>query len=138
MRLAGVGLGAVGAVQLYRAHQAEQRANEILAIVGDPNAQRASGPVQGGGSATLVVSGPRGVLVTSDVSALPQDRIYQLWVIRSGQASSAGLGPGGTAAAGSWTHLVEGLRSGDQVAMSVEPDGGSTQPTTQPVAVLRA
>jgi hypothetical protein len=33
---------------------------------------------------------------------------------------------------------VDGVRPGDSVAISVEPRGGSVQPTTTPIAVLRA
>jgi len=136
--LAGAGLGAVGLVQLHEARQAQQQADRILAIVGDPNAQRISGPVAGRGSATVVVAGDRGVVVTEGVSGLPADRTYQLWLVRPDQTVSAGLGPAGAAASGSWTRQVDGVRSGDAVAISVEPRGGSKQPTTTPVAVLRA
>jgi Anti-sigma-K factor rskA/Putative zinc-finger len=136
--LAGVGVGAAGVVEMRDAQQAQQQADRILAIVGDPFARRVSGPVSGGGAATVVVSGSDAVVVTAGMRGLPPSRAYQLWLIRPGEIASAGLGPAGARAAGAWTRLVDGVRPGDSVAISVEPRRGSAQPTTTPVAVLRA
>jgi anti-sigma-K factor RskA len=136
--LAGIGLGAVGAIQLREAHRSQQLADRVLAILGDPRAQRVTAPVSGGGSATLVVADARAAVVTAGLPGLPDDRAYQLWVIRPEQIRSAGLGPGGTAGAGSWARLLDGVRSGDKVAITVEPAGGSGQPTTAPITALQA
>jgi anti-sigma-K factor RskA len=136
--LAGVGVGTAGVIEMRDAQQTQQQAERILAIVGDPDAQRVSGPVSGGGAATVVVSGSDAVLVTAGMAGLPADRTYQLWLIRPGEITSAGLGPAGARAAGGWTRLMDDVRPGDAVAISVEPRRGSAQPTTKPIAVLRA
>lgn len=134
--LAGIGLGAAGGLQLYRARQAEEQARVVLAIAADPAARRVSGAVAGGGTATVVVAGSRAALLTTGVPALTGDRTYQLWLVRPNQIVSAGLGPAGPDAAGQWSRLIEGVRPGDSVAISVEPEGGSQQPTTTPITVL--
>jgi hypothetical protein len=48
---------------------------------------------------------------------------------------AAGLGPGGSSAAWGWARVVEGVREGDAVALTVEPAAGSEAPTTTPVVV---
>ena len=67
---------------------------------------------------------------------LPSGRAYQLWIVRPGAITSAGLGPAGADAAGRWTRFLDGVRPGDTVAVSVEPLGGSPQPTTTPIVAL--
>jgi anti-sigma-K factor RskA len=134
--LAGAGLAGVGAVELRRARESARQDDRILAIVADPAARRASGAVTGGGSATVVVAGDRAVVLTAGVRALAGDRAYQLWLVRPGQVVSAGLGPSGDDAGGAWSRLVDGVRAGDVVAVSVEPAGGSRQPTTTPLTTI--
>lgn len=139
--LAGGGAAGAG-IELVRGRQADQRAarqaERLVAIAGDPAARRVSGAVTGGGSATVFVSGSEAALITTDLPALPADEVYQLWLVRPGAVVSAGLGPGGDSAAGRWSRLLTGVRPGDKVAISVEPTGGSAQPTTTPVTVLQA
>jgi anti-sigma-K factor RskA len=66
----------------------------------------------------------------------PDGKTYQLWYIGAGGAiTSAGLF--GVDADGSGQALLAGQAAPtDKVAVSVEPAGGSTQPTTDPVVVL--
>ena len=72
------------------------------------------------------------VVIDYTLPQLPPDRIYQAWAIpRSGGAPvSLGLlardGP---------SAFKADLRSATAVAVSVEPPGGSTQPTTTPVVI---
>jgi anti-sigma-K factor RskA len=129
---------AIAGVELRHARQADDRAAQVLAIAGDPAAHRATGALARGGSVTVIVAGARAALVTTDMPGLADDRIYQLWLVRPGQVQSAGLGPGGGAAAGRWSRLITGVSAGDEVAISVEPSGGSRQPTTTPLALLSA
>jgi anti-sigma-K factor RskA len=140
--LVGLGTGGTG---FYRAHQAQQELTEaraqaarVASVLAAPDARRTAGQVTGGGQVSLVVADGRAVLLTDGVAGLPDGRTYQLWLLRGDRVSPAGFGPAGTAAAGSWSRLVDGVRPGDKVAVSVEPDGGSAQPTTTPVTVLQA
>jgi anti-sigma-K factor RskA len=130
-------VGAGFGVQQYRAAQdADARVAAIERVVGDPTSRRVTGPATGGGDVTVVVAGERAALLTAAMPALASGRTYQLWVVRPQAITSAGLGPAGTAGAGSWSRLVDGVRPGDVVAISVEPDGGSAQPTTTPLVTL--
>jgi anti-sigma-K factor RskA len=107
-------------------------------VVTDPGARLVQQRLPGGGTATIVAAGDRAVLAGAALPALPDDRTYQLWIVRGQQVTSAGLGPAGSAAGGRWSRLVEGVRPGDVVAVSVEPSGGSAQPTTTPLVTLQA
>jgi anti-sigma-K factor RskA len=132
-----LGAGSVAWWQHEEAEDARTLARQVAAVVADPGATRVTGTVAGGGSATLVVAGSRAVVLTAGLPGLPEDRVYQLWIVRSAAVSSAGLGPGAGEASGSWARLVDGIRPGDAVAVSIEPEGGSRQPTTTPVVALQ-
>lgn len=141
----GGGLAAYGVVQLDRAHRAQDQASRlqsetdrVLAILGDPAARRATVAATGGGTATLFTSGSQAVLLAAGLPQLPAGRAYQLWVVRPHEVVSAGLAPSTAAGGQAWNQLVTGVGRGDAVAISVEPSTGSAQPTTTPVAVLKA
>lgn len=101
-----------------------------------PDAQRFVQPVATGGSATVVRSASVGaaVLVTDNLAPAPSGKVYQLWLkAASGNFVSAGLLSG----AGQQKVVLEGDTATAQGAgISVEPAGGSTQPTTPPVALI--
>ncbi|WP_221088565.1 anti-sigma factor [Deinococcus aquaedulcis] len=61
-------------------------------------------------------------------SAPPEGRVYQLWRLENGQPVSAGVFSGQDI---QW----QGAAAGQTVAISVEPPGGSPQPTTTPLLV---
>jgi anti-sigma-K factor RskA len=133
-----VGSGGFAVAEYRSAQDARAQLAAVAAVVADPAAHRVDAAVAGGGSASLFVSGSRAALVAASMRGLPDGRVYQLWVVRPKVVTSAGLGPAGGAAAGAWQALVDGVRAGDVVAVSVEPSGGSAQPTTTPVVTLRA
>jgi anti-sigma-K factor RskA len=135
--IGGGGL-AVGGIDLLRARQTDDQAQHILAIAANPAARRVAGSVSGGGTATVFVAGTQAALIASGVPGLTDGRTYQLWLVRSGQVLSAGLGPGGAEAGGRWSRLITGVRAGDKVAISIEPSGGSAKPTTTPLSVIQA
>ena len=74
-------------------------------------------------TATLTVGG---------LERLGPNQDYQLWVIRDGQPSSVGVfhvSAEGTAGATFQLELIEG----DIIAVTIEPAGGSPQPTSDPI-----
>lgn len=92
-----------------------------------------------GGSATVVYSRKlgRSVLETHGVAPAPAGHTYQLWYMTAdGTATGAGfITPTGT---GHATVLLKG--DADKAALlgiTVEPAGGSPQPTTKPILAVR-
>lgn len=76
------------------------------------------------------IEGAERVTVTMDgLGAQPDGRQYQIWAIRDGKWQS--LGSCNTNARGWWRGDFEfTLRRGDEVALTVEPTGGSPKPTS--------
>jgi anti-sigma-K factor RskA len=62
----------------------------------------------------------------------PEGQVYQVWAIVDGAPASIGFLPIEEDGTGS-ADLDSGLASGQTVAVTVEPDGGSPLPTTDPV-----
>ena len=61
--------------------------------------------------------------------------MYQLWLIGKTKTTSAGLLP--PAQAGQTPPvLASGVVKGDTLGLTVEPAGGSAQPTTTPILAL--
>jgi anti-sigma-K factor RskA len=129
-----------GTRQQLNAARAQSQA--IAAVLAAPDVRTATGSVSTGGVATVVLSADRRELVvsTSGLATVQAGKTYQLWLI--GPAStkatvfrSAGLLP--VAVAGRTTPvLASGLVAGDKLGLTVEPAGGSIQPTTTPVLLL--
>jgi anti-sigma-K factor RskA len=83
--------------------------------------------------ASLEVNGSEGKLKVSNFPPAGSDRVYEAWRMRGGKPVPAGLfrvgGDGNASLA-----IEEPLKSGDQVLVTVEPGGGSTRPTSMPIA----
>lgn len=75
----------------------------------------------------------RAVLATDDMPAPPDGKVYELWLQIDGEMVPAGL----LDAAGDQEFVLSGDASEATAAgITVEPDGGSPQPTTQPIALF--
>ncbi len=62
---------------------------------------------------------------------VPEDKIYQVWVIENDVPKPSGVFESSD---GSVAAVVEhSLDNADAVAVTVEPEGGSPQPTTDPM-----
>lgn len=87
-----------------------------------------------GSRATVAISRSEGgaVVLTEDLSLAPEGRDYQLWLqTPEGTIVSAGLMPDESDA----VVLLEGdASSATWAGITIEPDGGSKQPTTDPIA----
>ena len=117
----------------------QQQASALASINAAPDAQRASAPVSGGGTATLVWSGDLGksALVATDLPPLPNGKTYELWYMRDGQAIPAGtLNPAGSGS--TWRVLAGNMTAGDAVGVTVEPKGGSSKPTSPPIVAINS
>jgi anti-sigma-K factor RskA len=124
--LALVGVGAV--VWQPWQDDSSQTLTATDRVLADPDAQRVTQQLPNGGSATVVRSPKehRAVLLADEMPAAPAGKVYQLWLQTPAEDMvSAGLMP-----ADGTTALLEGdADDAIGVGVSLEPEGGSPQPT---------
>ncbi|MET9134714.1 anti-sigma factor [Streptomyces antibioticus] len=126
------------AVQANRAQDelaAERdRAREIAHVLAAPDARATTGADQRGRSIGVIASASEGeaVVTLSGYGELPTGQVHQLWLMRpDAQPRSLGLFAGDTPL------VATGLdTAATSLAVTVEPDGGSAQPTGQPIVQL--
>ncbi|WP_425359134.1 anti-sigma factor [Actinoalloteichus spitiensis] len=96
--------------------------------------QVVSGESERAGTATAVVfrEADRAVLLVAGMPDAPADHGYQLWLIEGEDVRPAGMLDDREGA----VVMVDGLDGADGIGVTVEPTGGSDQPTTDPVMVL--
>lgn len=103
-------------------------------VLADGDAARVAKSFPDGAQATVVVSRKEGraVILTKKMAPAPESRVYQLWLqTPAGEMEPAGLMPDLRNA----TVLLDGDASrATGVGITVEPDGGSKQPTSEPIA----
>ncbi|GGI44730.1 anti-sigma-K factor RskA [Agromyces flavus] len=109
---------------------------ELAALTEAPDAERATVRATGGGEVTLIwsVEQERSALVAEGLPDVGAESSYQLWYIDESGAASAGTFD--MRGDESWRLLEGELPPGAAVGITVEPAGGSTQPTTEPIAVI--
>jgi anti-sigma-K factor RskA len=129
-----VGLGVVGIGLAMRPDSSPTTAEQVFAA---PDVQTVSGDIPGGGRATVVFSKDRdaGVLVMNDVPPPQPGTVYQMWLVSSDGAHSAGT-MDAKAVSPSTTAVLPDLGSSKALAFTVEPPGGSPAPTSTPFAQL--
>lgn len=111
----------------------EAQADAIERMLSDPDATILHGDVAGGGQASVLAAGDDMFFRASDLPDAGDDRDYQLWVVEpDGAVVSAGVLD---VQDGSTSRLVQG-EPGVGMAVTVEPAGGSEQPTADPVVAL--
>ena len=127
--VAGAGT-ATWAVQQQEVQRQRAVNESVQAVLIAPDAVVRSSAVEGGGRMTMVVSRSlnRGVVVL-DATKPSDEQAYQLWRVDGTSAVDAGVLDPGT---GTATRVVDGINSADVVALTLEPAGGSAQPTVLP------
>lgn len=132
--VAAVGLGALGVGVAMRPSASESTTDQIFAA---PDVRTVSGDIPGGGTATLVFSRERdsGVLVMNNVTPPKPGTVYQMWLVASDGPHSAGTMDAG-AVTPSTTAVLPDLGSSRSLAFTIEPPGGSKEPTTPAFAEL--
>ena len=101
-------------------------------VLADPQAQRFSQDLPGGARVTVVRSTKlqRAVVVAEDMPPAPDGHAYQLWL----QSPDQEMVPAGLMKTGQTTALLDGdAAEAIGAGITVEPAGGSEQPTTDPV-----
>jgi anti-sigma factor RsiW len=128
----------LGIAQVSTQHQLDTtRASgaAIVRVVTAADAQVESAPSKAGGSVTVVTSARlrESVVSATGMAALPAGRVYQVWVMAPDgapfSARSVGL-------LQDTQLLAAAVHRGDRIGITVEPAGGTRQPTTTPVAVI--
>ncbi|MGI5453494.1 anti-sigma factor [Streptomyces sp. CA-249302] len=114
---------------------AQAQSREIAHVLAAPDARASIGKDSQGRSIGVVASASeaQAVVTLSGYDDLPSGRVHQLWLMRpDAQPRSLGLFKGGD------TPLVatDLNKSATSLAVTVEPDGGSAQPTSQPIVQL--
>jgi anti-sigma-K factor RskA len=126
-----------GVTALHDEHMISQdqaSRHELAAVLSAPDVVMLTAQVTGGGKATVLMSHHMRALVfaVAGLPPLPPAKGYELWLIGPSGSRPQGMLPAGPAR----PMMVAGLADGDQVGVTVEPRGGSTQPTTRPVLLL--
>ncbi|WP_394216698.1 anti-sigma factor domain-containing protein [Brachybacterium vulturis] len=104
----------------------------LATILAADDAAHVAIPSQVGGSLQLLYSREQGAMFmqAADLPALPADETYQLWMIDDSGIASAGMLEEPAAAVIHDGAIPEGVT----VGLTIEPAGGSAQPTTEPIA----
>ncbi|GAA4972487.1 anti-sigma factor [Actinoplanes utahensis] len=124
--------------QSITAAEARQREARTQAVLAAPDLRVHTAPMTGGGRVTVASSAAQGAAVVSvraDTVVGP-DQALQLWTIRGTEkpVSAEVLAAGRQQAA----YVVDGIPDHDVVAVSLEPAGGSAQPTNVLAKVVLA
>jgi anti-sigma-K factor RskA len=131
-----IGLGALGlGMALRPAPSPPSTAEQVFAA---PDVRTVTGQIPTGGTATVVFSREKnaGVLVMNNVAPPAPGTVYQMWLIGDKGPESAGT-MDAKAVAPSTTAVLPDLGSSKALAFTVEPPGGSAQPTSPVFAELR-
>jgi anti-sigma-K factor RskA len=114
------------------AQQATAQSHQLASLLAAPDVRTVTSRVHNGGTATLVLSRGRGqaLLVSSGLPSLPAGKVYELWTIHGKPVPAGTFTPQQTQ---SLVQLPGAATRASAVAMTVEPAGGSKQPTSKPV-----
>jgi anti-sigma-K factor RskA len=122
----------IAALQAQQATSDQER-EAVSTILASGDVGHLSVAAEGQGTLNLLYSAEQGSMVvqTAGLPELPSDSTYQLWLIEPGaDPADAGVvtDPGGS------TVVTEAMAPGTTLALTIEPAGGSEQPTMTPIA----
>lgn len=113
-------------------------AEQLAAITSAPDSKTARSTMEDGSTATVVWSDSmaQSAVLVDGLSALPSDRTYEAWYVGSDEVVPAGTFQAGD---GTTWHVLDGsMAHGAAIAVTVEPAGGSDQPTSVPILVVES
>lgn len=130
-----VAAGAIGGyvVEHDRASDLSASVDNVTTILTADDATMLAGDVRTGGGMRIVRSEDHdaAVVMASELEELDADHVYQVWAMHDGVPRSVGL-----LGRGAGMVYAPELGEPDGFALTVEPDGGSDAPTTDPVASM--
>lgn len=119
------------------AQEAHRQSRELTRVLAAPDAKtRSSSDLPGGARASVVVSHKedKAAFVASGMEKPPSGKVYQLWFADGDTMRPAGLLE---SAAGGDAVLMDGeVGKATGMGITVEPAGGSQQPTSDPLALM--
>ncbi|MBJ8338535.1 anti-sigma factor [Antrihabitans sp. YC3-6] len=133
---AAVALLVGGAVAGYTLRGSDQTPSTTEDVLAASDAYSASVALTVGGTATVVYSKENNaaVVLLDDLQKPAPNAAYQMWLVEGTNAKSAGvIAP---EAVGTRTQVVRDIGTATTLAFTIEPSGGSDQPTSTPFAAL--
>ncbi|MFC4048222.1 anti-sigma factor domain-containing protein [Actinomadura syzygii] len=135
-------LAVVGAITAAHFHGDAEHAQDlnrrIAAVMTAPDAQTSTAQTRDGATVTIVSSRSldKAVITSSRLKRLPTAKTYQMWFLATSAAPrSAGI-MRPPADRPSWPIIATGLGNAQQIGMTIEPAGGSPQPSSAPFLTL--
>ena len=135
-----VGLGALLVQSNNARQQLSATQQTVTRVLTAADATSVTGSMTTGGKTTIVVSASEGtsVLLGSDIQPAPAGHTYQLWYLGGGHSAPVPAGTFDPDSSGHVTTVLAGsVGTAAAVAVTVEPAGGSLQPTTKPVMAVK-
>lgn len=126
-----VGVGGY-VVERNNADAAHSQNVAMSSVLSADDVTTASHDFKEGGSVKLFssASADSAVIIAKDMPRPAAGKVYQVWMIdSSGPTSEGTFTTGGQM-------IMDGVADADRVAVTVEPAGGSDQPTTPPIATI--
>jgi anti-sigma factor RsiW len=126
--------GAVTIAQPWEDESSQTQLTAAERVAAAEDAETFTKTLDNGAEATLVRSRSlnEAVLVTNDMPDAPDGSVYELWLVHDDQMVPAGLMTGGD-----HEIVLEGdPATANGFGITVEPDGGSDQPTSEPVTQI--
>ena len=122
---------ALGAVAAVAVAAAVALAVWNVSLHNNSNAALATYPLEGASGELAVAGSGHAALVLCGLANAPSGKTYEAWVLTGKAAARAGEFHGGNRCFG--FTLTRPVPSGSRVAVTVEPAGGSDQPTSMPI-----
>ncbi|WP_370200259.1 anti-sigma factor domain-containing protein [Aeromicrobium sp.] len=130
-----VAAGAIGGYvsEHQRADSLQADSARISSVMVAGDATMLDGKVRTGGTMRVVASPSHdaAVVMGSDLEPLDDGHVYQVWAMHDGVPRSLGV-----LGSGAGMIYAQDIAGSDAFAVTVEPDGGSPAPTTDPVAAM--
>jgi anti-sigma-K factor RskA len=131
--IGGIGIGVVS--QDQDQDPGRPLAAEVVQVFEAPDARSASAPTDNGGTVEVATSPGRGEMAvdTHALPALEEDKVYQLWATRGPNGPMESVAVLDDPTTGAAMPMPE---PGVQVAITIEPAGGSEEPTDDPIVTV--
>ncbi|WP_139980067.1 anti-sigma factor [Nocardioides litoris] len=129
-----IALGGVGGAVVWQSDDDRSGVVEAQRVQDAPDARTYTQEMGDGGSVTIVRSEKlnQAVVTTAGLEPLADDETYELWLIHDGVMVPAGITDGDVS-----NLLLEGdPRTASGAGITIEPEGGSEEPSLPPIAQL--